>query len=190
MGVGYLKIIGVSGSAAASRRTLALINEVLKSVRNHDNIATEVIDLAETQLEFCDGRSTEQYNDTTREVLEKIRDADAFIFGSPMYRGTMTGALKNLIDLIPNEFMKGKAAGLVATGGSDHHYLGMDLGFRTALAFFQVHTIPGVLYCSKFEVSDGEILDEKIKKSAKAFGKDIVDLTKSTSGKALGPGLY
>ncbi|MBS4206621.1 NAD(P)H-dependent oxidoreductase [Bacillus sp. FJAT-50079] len=184
-----MKIIGVSGSAATSRRTRALINEVLRSVRGH-GIETEVIDLADTQLEFCDGRPFDHYNSSTKDVLEKIRDADAYIFGSPMYRGTMTGALKNLIDLLPTEFMKGKAAGLIATGGSDHHYLGLELGFRTALSFFQVHTIPGILYCSKVEVINGEIADEHIKKKAYELGEDIVNLAKSTRGKALGPSLY
>lgn len=141
-------------------------------------------------MEFCDGRKVEEYNRDTQEVLEKIKKADAYLFGSPMYRGTITGALKNLIDLIPDDYIKGKTAGLVATGGSDHHYLGVDLGFRTAMAFFQVHTIPGVLYYSRFTVEEGKIVEEKVKNQAEQFGRDLVQLTKLTGGKVLGPSLY
>lgn len=184
-------IVGVCGSSAPSRRTRALIEHSLVSVQKKDeNIHTDIIDLSEVTLDFADGRPVENYSEKTQETLAKIKKADAYIFGSPMYRGVMTGALKNLLDLIPNEDVKGKAAGLVGTGGSDHHYLGVDLGLRTTMAFFQIHTLPGVLYKSKFEVENGEIVDEKVKLQAQEFGEDLVHLTKLTEGKVLGPSLY
>lgn len=184
-------VIGICGSSAPSQRTRALIEHSLETVHNNkEGIQTEIIDLSKTTLDFCDGRSFEEYSEVSKDVLNKIKKADAYIFGSPMYRGMMTGTLKNLIDLIPNDFVKGKAAGLVATGGSDHHYLGMDLGFRTAMAFFQIHTIPGVLYQSRFTVENGEITEEKVKKQAETFGRDVVELAKLTRGTVLGPSLY
>jgi NAD(P)H-dependent FMN reductase len=185
-----VQVLGISGSAAFSHRTFALINEVMKSIEKQGNIQTDIVDLSSVQLEFCDGRPYEQYNDITKKVLNKVRDADAFAIGSPMYRGTMTGALKNLIDLIPHEFIQGKVAGLIGTGGSDHHYLGLELGLRSSLTFFPVHTIPGILYCSKLEVNNGEILDRNIKEKAFEFGKDIVEMTRLIRGKAIGPSLY
>lgn len=184
-------ILGVCGSSASSKRTRALIDHALKSARTEgDNITTDIVDLSEVTLDFCDGRPLEDYSESTKKVLEKIKIADAYLFGSPMYRGSMTGALKNLIDLIQNDFIKGKAAGLVATGGSDHHYLGLDLGFRTAMAFFQVHTIPGILYHSRFTVEGGHIIEDKVREQAERFGRDLVELVTFTKGKVLGPSLY
>lgn len=186
-----MKIIGVCGSSAPSRRTRALIEHALKAGQQYDDeVQIDMIDLSEVTLDFCDGRLIEQYNDETQIALDKIAKADAYIFGTPMYRGTMTGALKNLIDLIPNEAVKGKSAGLVATGGSPHHYLGVDLGLRTAMAFFQIHSLPGVLYQSNFKVDQGKIMDENVKEQARKFGQDLVELTKLTHGKVLGPSLY
>ncbi|MDN3016199.1 NAD(P)H-dependent oxidoreductase [Paenibacillus sp. BSR1-1] len=184
-------VLGVCGSSASSKRTKALIEHALSSARLEGNdIQTDIIDLSEVTLDFCDGRPFEDYTESTKKVLDKIKMADAYLFGSPMYRGSMTGALKNLIDLIPNDFIKGKAAGLVATGGSDHHYLGLDLGFRTAMAFFQVHIIPGTLYHSRFTVEGGYIVEEKVREQAERFGRDLVELAAMTNGKVLGPSLY
>lgn len=184
-------LLGVCGSSASSRRTRALIETALEDARSADKyIDVDIIDLSEQNLDFCDGRPIEEYNYQTQEVLSKIKIADGYLFGSPMYRGTMTGALKNLIDLIPDQHIKGKAAGLIATGGSEHHYLGLDLGFRTAMAFFQIHTIPGVLYHSRFTVENGKIIEDKVRDQAEKFGQDLVLLTKLTGGKALGPSLY
>jgi NAD(P)H-dependent FMN reductase len=172
-----LLLLGICGSSASSRRTRALVETALQGAQTEDG---------ETKIDIV----IEEYNSDTQEIMGKIMQADAYLFSSPMYRGSMTGALKNLIDLIPAEYIKGKAAGLVATGGSDHHYLGLDLGFRTAMAFFQVHTIPGVLYQSRFTVEDGKIIEEKVREQAERFGKDIVRLTKITNGVVLGPSLY
>lgn len=186
-----MSLLGICGSSASSRRTRALVETALEGARLTDNeIKIDIIDLSQQTLDFCDGRPVEEYNADTRQVLDKISKADGYLFGSPMYRGTMTGALKNLIDLIPDDYIKGKAAGLVATGGSDHHYLGLDLGFRTAMAFFRVHTIPGVLYHSRFTIEDGSIVEDKVREQAERFGQDLVQLTKMTGGKVLGPSLY
>ena len=186
-----MKVIGVCGSSAPSRRTKVLIEHALRAGQRYDkNVQIDIIDLSEIRLDFCDGRLIEQYNDETQIALDKIAKADTYIFGTPMYRGTMTGTLKNLIDLIPNEAVKGKAAGLIATGGSPHHYLGVDLGLRTAMAFFQIHLLPGVLYQSNFKVEQGKIMDENIKEQVEKFGKDLVEFTKLTHGKVLGPSLY
>jgi NAD(P)H-dependent FMN reductase len=184
-------ILGICGSSASSRRTRALIEKALDGAKvAYDEVQIDIIDLSNQTLDFCDGRAVQDYNSDTQQVLTRIKEADGYLFGSPMYRGTMTGALKNLIDLIPNEYIKGKAAGMVATGGSDHHYLGYDLGFRTAMAFFQVHTIPGVLYHSRFTVENGKIIEDKVREQAERFGKDLVELVKMTEGKVLGPALY
>lgn len=184
-------LLGVCGSAAKSHRTRALIEAALEGAKEfRGTTAVRLIDLSETQLEFCDGRPVEQYSEATRGTLQVVREAGAFLFGTPMYRGTLTGSLKNLIDLIPKDYISGKAAGLIATGASDHHYLGLDIGMRTIMAFFQVHTVPGILYGGRFEVKDGKILDPKLYADAKRLGADTVLLAEQMGGRGLGPTLF
>lgn len=182
-------ILGVSGSSAKSRRTSALINQCLKGARV-EGAETRLLDLSEIRLEFADGRRVEQYDQPTQEALRMIRQADGYIFGSPMYRGSVTGALKNLIDLIPDDYVIGKSAGVVATGGSDHHYLGVELGFRTAMNFFRMHQMPSILYKSTFIIDDGVIQDAKIIEEANKYGQDLTKLVNAVNGMVMGPTLY
>ena len=183
-------VVGVAGSAARSHRTRALVELALAGAADLPDVQTRLIDLAETTIDFPDGRPPEQYSPATRDVLEAVRQAGAYILGTPMYRGGMTGALKNLIDVIPKDHIVGKAAGLIATGASQHHYLGVDLGLRTAMAFFQVHVVPAVLYGATFQLVDGIPDDETLVAQARQLGRDTVDLARATTGKALGPTLF
>jgi FMN reductase len=183
-------VLGVAGSAAQSRRTRTLVELALAGAAELPDVQTELVDLAETTIDFPDGRAVEAYSPATRQVLELVQRAGAYVLGTPMYRGGMTGALKNLIDVIPKDYMVGKAAGLVATGASYHHYLGVDLGLRTAMAFFQVHVVPSILYGATFNIVDGRPDDEQLIAQARQLGRDVVDLARATSGKALGPTLF
>ena len=183
-------VLGVCGSAARSGRTRALVELALEGAASLDDVQTELLDLAETTLDFADGRPPEAYSPATRAVLARVQAAGAFVLGTPMYRGGMTGALKNLIDVIPKEYMVGKAAGLVATGASHHHYLGLDLGLRTAMAFFQVHVVPSILYGATFQVVDGRPDDAKLAEEARQLGRDVVTLARAIGGRALGPTLF
>lgn len=184
-------LIGVCGSAAKSHRTRALIEAAMEGATDfRPSVETRMIDLSEVQLDFCDARPLEAYGTATRDTLELVHRADAFIFGTPMYRGTLTGSLKNLMDLIPKEYISGKAAGLLATGASDHHYLGLEIGMRTIMAFFQVHTVPGILYGGRFEVKEGKISDPKLCADAKKLGADTLLFAELMAGKALGPSIF
>ncbi|HLG70290.1 MAG TPA: NAD(P)H-dependent oxidoreductase [Chloroflexota bacterium] len=183
-------VLGVAGSAAKSHRTRALVELALAGAAELDDVQTELVDLADTVVDFPDGRPMEAYSEATRHVLDLVQQAGAYIFGTPMYRGGMTGALKNLIDVIPKEHVVGKAAGLVATGASQHHYLGVELGLRTAMSFFQVHTVPAILYGATFQLVDGRPDDEALVAQALQLGRDTVLLARGTAGQALGPKLF
>jgi NAD(P)H-dependent FMN reductase len=102
----------------------------------------------------------------------------------------MTGALKNLLDVIPKEAMQGKAAGLIATGASLHHYLGVDVGLRTAMAFFQVHVVPAIVYGASFQLVDGRPDDATLTAQTLQLGRDVVDLARGIGGRALGPAVF
>jgi NAD(P)H-dependent FMN reductase len=183
-------VLGVCGSAARSGRTRALVALALEGAATAADVRTALIDLAEQPVEFADGRPEDAYSETTRQVLALVREAEAFVLGTPMYRGGMTGALKNLLDVIPKEAMQGKAAGLIATGASLHHYLGVDVGLRTAMAFFQVHVVPAIVYGASFQLVDGRPDDATLTAQTLQLGRDVVDLARGIGGRALGPAVF
>ena len=53
------------------------------------------------RLAFADGRDPAELGDDTAAVLDAVAAAEPLIFATPVYRGSMTAALKNLFDQLP-----------------------------------------------------------------------------------------
>jgi FAD reductase [NAD(P)H] len=57
------------------------------------------IDLRDIDLEFCDGRDFGDYNETIQKAYRDLEPVEAVIFGMPVYQYSMSGVLKNFIDI-------------------------------------------------------------------------------------------
>lgn len=184
-----MTILGISGSLSRQSKTELAINKALDYATNQgDQVTTDIVSLSDYSLQFCDGRNPDLYGGDTRTVLDKIAGADAFIVGSPIYRGTYSGAFKNLFDLIPNDSLKGKVVGIVATGGSDHHYLAIEHQFKPLFGYFNAYVIPGGVYASNKHFSDGVLLDEGIITRLKNLIEETVRLSVRLNQTYKGPG--
>jgi MsuE subfamily FMN reductase len=150
-----LTILAINGSLTPPpSRTRALLDAALEGARAAEpTLRAEVLELRDFNLEFCDGRPTEQYNADTRRALALVEAADAYLVATPIYRASYTGALKNFFDLIPNDPhgsdpLRGKAVGLIASGGSDHHFLVIEHQLRPLLGFFGAQTLARGIYAA------------------------------------------
>jgi FMN reductase len=115
----------------------------------------ELIDLAEQRISFADGRPVDALDDDTAAVVTSLTRADAVVVATPVYRASMTGALKNLLDQVPVAALQGTPTAIVAMGGSDHHYLGAERHLRDVLAFFGAHLLPTAVYLTGRDFSAG-----------------------------------
>ena len=48
------------------------------------DVAVEILNLAETPVDICDGRPLDGYSETTREAVARIGAADAVLIGAPV----------------------------------------------------------------------------------------------------------
>ncbi|WP_257009757.1 NADPH-dependent FMN reductase [Evansella halocellulosilytica] len=114
-----MKLVGLCGSLTKNSKTLLAVKKAVNDAKQFDSsIESENIHLHNYKLDFCDGRDPSDYEGDTHTVIEKIVEADAYIIGTPVYRESLTGALKNVFDLIPNDSFRGKVIGFIASGGS------------------------------------------------------------------------
>jgi FMN reductase len=150
-----LSVIAVLGSVTASGRLHTALTQALERVEQHRDAQTRLIDLAELEIAFADGRSPQQLGDDTAGVIELLGAADVVLFATPVYRGSLTGALKNLLDHIPVETLEGKATAIVAMGHTLHHFLGAERHLRDILAFFGAVVAPVACYLCAEDFSDG-----------------------------------
>ena len=172
-----MKLLGVSGGV--SQKTFAAIETALAFASQYDNsIDIEVLSIGDLNVQFCDGRDPAKYEGDSKLVIDKIIEADALIFGTPMYRGTYTGLLKNVFDLIPNDALMGKPVGLIATGGSDHHYLALEHELKPLLGFFHAFSMPGNVYANNSHYTDGNLVSEDIISRLKELAESIVNFVR------------
>ena len=169
-----MKLLGLSGGL--SQKTLVAIEKSLDFAYQYDNsISIEALNVGEYDVQFCDGRDPSKYEGDSKLVIDKIIEADALIIGTPMYRGTYTGLLKNVFDLIPNDALLGKPIGLIATGGSDHHYLALEHELKPILGFFNAHAIPGCVYANNTHYSERDLVDPDILEKLSQLAQSVVN---------------
>jgi FMN reductase len=151
---GGLRVVTIVGSVTPPGRLRRAVEEASERIR--PLVAhVELIDLGERRVSFADGREPSSFADDTGAVVEAIEHAHVVVFATPVYRGSMTGALKNVFDLLPVPALTAKVVALVAIGGSDHHFLGADRHWRDVLTFFGALPVPTSAYLTGADFTDG-----------------------------------
>src|SRR5262249_1014049 len=131
------KLLMIVGAATPPGRLAAAISVTAElAPSKHPDITVDVLKLAEAQTAICDGRPLAAAGQATRRAVAQIASAAAVLMGVPVYRASFPGVLKNLLDIVPVEALQGKPVGIVAMGGSPHHYLAADTQLRQVLAWF------------------------------------------------------
>lgn len=117
------------------------------------------------------------------DVAAAMAAADAFVFGSPVYRATYGALLKSTLEATERGKwgeqtapLQGKAAAIVLTGASWHHYLAIN-DLRAVLAgFFAVQVLSPGLYLEHSGFADRTTLTGSSAALAAAHGAALVDL--------------
>ena len=96
-------ILIISTSLRNGSNSEILANEVLKGAADAGNIA-ELVSLKNKQIAFCKGCLACQktgkcvIKDDADEITEKMKNADAIAFATPVYYYGMSGQMKTLLD--------------------------------------------------------------------------------------------
>jgi len=114
-----LKIGIVIGSTRPNRRAPALAEWVLDIAKKRGDAAYEIVDPLDYDLPVLDepmppsmGNYTQPH---TRKWAAKVDSLDGFVFVTPEYNHSISGALKNAIDFVYREW-NNKVAGFVSYG--------------------------------------------------------------------------
>lgn len=183
-----VKLLGISGSLTQGGRTRAVVELGLRWAKERfPEIETELLDLRGLRIALCDGRSLAEYPDDTKRAIDIIQGAQAYLIGSPVYRGSYTGALKNLLDHTPLEALMGKPVGLVATAATEHHYLAIDQELRTVLAWFNAFVVPGSVYVQNSHFAGDELADERVREHLRQLAESVVVLETRLRDAPVGP---
>jgi FMN reductase len=173
-----LKIVGISGSASPLSRTRSIIETAIGRVAEETGGAAHLISIADLVPHLSIAVRGDA-GPPVEEALRRIETADLLIVGSPVYKGSYTGLLKHLIDLLEYTALAGVPVGLIATGGSDKHALVVEHHLRPLFGFFSARTLPTGLFITDKAIVGGAIEDPLTRARFDQLVREAVD--------ALGP---
>ncbi len=61
------------------------------------DLKTEMLDLRDYEVQFCDGRNPAAYNLDTQKVMAAVLSADCFVIGTPVFQASMAAPLKKCV---------------------------------------------------------------------------------------------
>jgi FMN reductase len=177
-------LLGIVGSLSSPSNTRAALEVALDAAEEAHGVDAEVLHLAEYDLVSADGRSLDKYTGDTAEVLERIVESSAYLVGTPVYRASYSGVLKNLFDMIPRGMWQAdvapladSAVGVVGTGATPHHYLVVEKELAPVLSFFGAHLVGSGAYAHSGHFGDGAVLEnEDMRERLRTLGTATVDL--------------
>jgi len=182
---GLLILIGAATPPGRLAGALGVAADFARS--RHPELGVDTLNLAEAGIDICDGRPLEAYGAATRDAVARISRAGAVLIGAPVYRASFPGVLKNLLDITPVEALQNKPVGIVAMGGSPHHFLGVDWQLRQVLAWFGAFTAPTSVYLTSGDFRDGQLASETARGDLAALVETLVTLARGLDRAALGP---
>ena len=156
-------IILIQGSLNPQSKTSIILDETTKVLKDK-NISHETIDLRKINLEFCDGRDLEKYNRDLQSAYKSMEEAKAYIIGMPVYCYSVSGPLKNFLDITCGS-MENKHAGIVCNAGGIMSYLASSDLMKILSYEVHVLTVQPTVYAYGSDFKDGKITNEKV------FGK-------------------
>jgi FMN reductase len=178
-----VKIVGIGGSLrpnSSSYQALAVAIQRVQAL----GADTQVLDLRQMQLPFCNGdKEYPDYPDVMR-LREAVQEADGLILATPEYHGSVSGVLKNALDLMSFDQLSGKVTGLISVlGGQSNSNALNDL--RVIMRWVHGWVIPEQVAIGqswKAFDKDGKLLDEQLSQRFDKFAESLVENTRKLRG--------
>jgi multimeric flavodoxin WrbA len=188
-----LKVLLISGSPKAEGNTAQLIKECARVIEER-GVNTEVVSLSDKKIESCTacGKCSElgycSQEDGLNEIMQKVRESQGFIVGSPVYFGTARGDVMAALQRIgyvsrkTDNFLSGKVGGAIAVARRGGH----TFTLQEMLMFFLINDmiVPGSTYWNMvFGRLPGEVWQDKEGiETIRHFAANVAELVKKLHG--------
>jgi FMN reductase len=173
-----VKIVGIAGSLrkdSYSVQALKLAADRIKAL----GAEVKILDLRQMNLPFCNGGDDYPDYPDVEKLRNAVKEADGLILVTPEYHGSVSGVLKNALDLMSFDHLSQKVVGGISIlGGQSNNNALNDL--RTILRWVHAFVIPDQIAIGqawKAFDKEGKLLDEKLSQRLDRFAQSLVELT-------------
>ncbi len=173
-----IRLLAIGGSTRATSRTLAAMQALLASAPEH-NIEVTIASVHDLDLPvYNDEIPLHDQPEALQRLVEQVREADAYLVMSPTYHGSMSGAIKNVLDALhvthgqPDAYFNGRPVDIAAYGGPSA--INVVNSLQTVVRTMRGLVAPTVVVVSREMLgADGTITDERTRRRADAMLREI-----------------
>ncbi len=144
----------------------------------------EVLDLRSMALPFCDGGEGYPEHPDVAVLQNAVKQADGLILATPEYHGSVSGVIKNALDLMSFDELSGKVAGLISVLGGQPNSNALN-ELRLIMRWVHAWVIPEQIAIGQawqaFE-EDGTLKDEKLGERFDKFAQSLLTNTQKLRG--------
>ncbi|MBD0335707.1 MAG: NAD(P)H-dependent oxidoreductase [Cyanobacteria bacterium Co-bin13] len=177
-----VKIVGISGSLREGSYSQLAMQEVSRRLTAL-GAEVEVLDLRQLSLPFCNGESEYPDHPDVELLRGRVQEASGLILATPEYHGSVSGVLKNALDLMSFDQLSGKTTGLISVlGGQSNSNALNDL--RIIMRWVHAWVIPEQVAIGQawnaFD-SEGKLKDPKLAERFDRFAESLLHYTQTLS---------
>ncbi len=166
------KIIIIQSSLRKQSNTDTICREFEVKAKNAW-LEVEYIDLRKVNLEFCNGKHLSEYSSDLQKSYKAIEGSKIIIIWMPVYQYSMSGVLKNFIDICGWAFKNKKIWVIVNAGGPNCYMASRDL--LDSLYFqYQTVNISPIPYSWSIDFKDWKLINLKVNKKLDELVKNIL----------------
>jgi FMN reductase len=179
-----LTIVGLGGSLASNSRSRSALQTALEGAASA-GAETHLSDIRRLDLPMYNPDDAEP-TEAAATLIEACYAADGLLWSSPMYQGTISGALKNALDWLDRlgdrdpPFLHDKVIGLISTAGGTQGLQAintMEFAVRALRGWAVPYVVP-VAAASRVFDREGRIQDQAIELQLKTLGAEVVRVAK------------
>ena len=144
-----MSILLLSGSPSIPSRSSRLLHHIGErlNARGQATVSIHVRDLPAQALLHAD------FGDPELQAAQQLlKQADAVVIATPIYKAAYSGLLKTFLDILPQEGLAGKIILPLAVGGGQSHMLALDYGLRPILQALGAHHVLQSIYATEPQV--------------------------------------
>ncbi|WP_342514026.1 NADPH-dependent FMN reductase [Sporosarcina sp. FSL K6-1522] len=177
-----MKIVLLSGSKVGSKTRTAMDYALEIARKKYPDAEVTLLDLAEFDVIFSDGRNYWEYEGDTKYVAETMMAADAIIMGTPTFQASIPATLKNVFDLLPVNAFRDKVVSMLVTAGTAKHYMMVEQQLKPILAYMKAHIVPTYVFIEEKDFNRKEIVNDDVHFRLERLVEDTVLLVEAYAG--------
>ena len=171
-----IRITGICGSLSRDGATKKALAIALKGAAEY-NAETALLELRDFNLPFYGSVPQDEYPPDVIQLRQALKASQGIILATPEYHGTLTGALKNMLDLMTIEEFETKIIGLVGVAGGHIGAINALNTMKTICRNLHCWVLPqevSIASSAQAFNDDGTVKDPEIEERLLNVGRQLV----------------